>query len=52
MVSLCDHLFQLSYGPGDDRLHAFYIPALSASARYDRMAGFFTSSALAERAGM
>ena len=37
----------LSYGPGDDPLHTFYIPALSASVRYDRMAGFFTSSALA-----
>ena len=46
-MRLRDHPFQLSYGPSDDRLHAFYIPALSASARYDRMAGFFTSSALA-----
>ena len=39
--------FRLSYGPSDDRLHEFYVPALSASVHYDRMAGFFTSSALA-----
>lgn len=41
------HPFQLSYGPADDRLHDFYIPALSCSLRYDRTAGFFSSSALA-----
>lgn len=46
-MSLRDFEFRLSYGPGDDRLHAFYIPALQASVRYDRMTGFFTSSALA-----
>ena len=46
-MSLHDHPFNLSYGPSDDRLHEFYIPALSASVRYDRMTGFFTSSALA-----
>lgn len=39
--------FHLSYGPGDDRLNAFYIPALRASAAYDRMTGYFTSSSLA-----
>jgi len=44
---LRDHDFQISYGPSDDRLHSFYIPALSASVRYDRTAGFFSSSALA-----
>jgi hypothetical protein len=44
---LRDHDFQISYGPADDRLHDFYIPALSASIRYDRTAGFFSSSALA-----
>ncbi len=44
---LRDCAFRISYGPGDDRLHAFYIPALQASVRYDRMTGFFTSSALA-----
>ncbi|MEI8173794.1 MAG: helicase-related protein [Deltaproteobacteria bacterium] len=41
----CD--FQISYGPSDDRLNGFYIPALSRSVRYDRSAGFFSSSALA-----
>ena len=46
-ASLRDHEFQISYGPADDRLGAFYIPALSCSVRYDRLAGFFTSSALA-----
>jgi len=44
---LKDHDFRISYGPADDRLHDFYIPALSASIRYDRTAGFFSSSALA-----
>lgn len=31
----------------DDILNQFYIPALSNSIRYDRLAGFFSSSALA-----
>jgi len=39
--------FHLSYSSSDDPLHTFYIPALSASVRYDRMAGFFSSGALA-----
>src|SRR5207247_8040670 len=39
--------FQISYGPNDDRLRKFFIPALSASVRYDRAAGFFSSSMLA-----
>ena len=46
-IRLRDHPFQISYGPTDDRLHDFYIPALSCSVRYDRMTGFFSSSALA-----
>ncbi len=46
-MSLRDYPFKLSYGPSDDRLHEFYIPALRASTRYDRMTGYFTSSALA-----
>jgi len=46
-MRLRDHDFQISYGPADDRLHDFYIPALSSSLRYDRTAGFFSSSALA-----
>nr|MBC8253740.1 helicase [Ardenticatenia bacterium] len=44
---LRDCRFQISYGPADDRLHGFYVPALSASVRCDRSTGFFTSSALA-----
>lgn len=45
--SLRDYEFAISYGPSDDRLHEFYIPALSRSIRYDRSAGFFSSTALA-----
>ena len=47
MESLRSHDFQIAYGPNDDRLHDFYIPALELSVRYDRTAGFFSSSALA-----
>lgn len=47
MSTLSDCDFRLSYGPGDDRLHAFYIPALTASVRYDRMTGYFSSHSLA-----
>jgi ERCC4-related helicase len=39
--------FEISYGPSDDRLNEFYVPALSVSVRYDRAAGFFSSTALA-----
>lgn len=35
------------YGRPADILHDFYIPALSLSVRYDRMAGYFRSSSLA-----
>ncbi len=45
--SLRDYAFQISYGPADDRLRSFYLPALERSVRYDRSAGFFSSSALA-----
>jgi hypothetical protein len=44
---LRDHPFRIYYGPADDPLANFYLPALSASVRYDRSAGFFSSSALA-----
>jgi SNF2 family DNA or RNA helicase len=47
MTSFHLHPFQIYYGPADDPLNNFYIPALSASVRYDRSAGFFSSSALA-----
>jgi len=46
-MSLRDHPFRIYYGPADDPLANFYLPALSASVRYDRSAGFFSSSALA-----
>lgn len=47
MSSLRDVEWQISYGPSDDRLNTFYIPALQRSVQYDRSAGFFSSSALA-----
>src|SRR6516165_2251274 len=47
MPGLRDIPFQISYGPGDDRLNSFFIPALAASVRYDRAAGYFSSSMLA-----
>jgi len=46
-MNLRDYPFCIYYGPADDPLVNFYIPALSASVRYDRSAGFFSSSALA-----
>ncbi|MCL4299796.1 MAG: DEAD/DEAH box helicase family protein [Anaerolineae bacterium] len=46
-MKLRDHAFKIFYSAADDRLHDFYIRALSASVRYDRSAGFFSSSALA-----
>lgn len=39
--------FRIFYGPADNPLENFYIPALSASITYDRSAGYFSSSALA-----
>ena len=47
MSSLQIHPFRIFYSLVDDPLRNFYIPALSASARYDRSTGFFSSSALA-----
>lgn len=44
--SLRDYPFRIAYGPRDDRVNEFYVPALSRSVRYDRAAGFFSSSAL------
>ena len=38
---------KISYGPGDDRLREFFIPAMAASIRYDRAAGYFSSTMLA-----
>lgn len=47
LTSLSDHPFRIFYGPADDPLNSFYIPALSASMQYDRTAGFYSSSSLA-----
>ncbi len=44
---LPEYEWQIAYGPQDDPLNRFYIPALQCSVRYDRSAGFFNSSALA-----
>jgi len=42
--SLKSYNFRIAYGPSDDRLQGFYIPALSRSIRYDCIAGFFPLS--------
>jgi len=47
MRSLRDIAWKISYGPHEDRLREFFIPALSASIRYDRAAGYFSSTMLA-----
>jgi superfamily II DNA or RNA helicase len=39
--------WRVSYGPRDERLSEFYIPALSRSVHYERSAGYFSSSGLA-----
>jgi len=44
---LRDYPWKSAYGPSDNPLEAFYIPALSRAVRYDRIAGFFSSYALA-----
>ena len=46
-MSLQDIDWKIAYRPKDELLESFYIPALSNSVRYDRIAGFFSSSALA-----
>jgi len=47
MANLRELKLKISYGPSDDRLRAFFIPAMSASVRYDRAAGYFSSTMLA-----
>jgi superfamily II DNA or RNA helicase len=45
---LTDHKFEADYASEeDDILHHFYLPALAASNRYDRITGFFASSVFA-----
>ncbi|NLE61803.1 MAG: DEAD/DEAH box helicase family protein [Planctomycetes bacterium] len=46
-MSLQDLNLNISYGPTDDRLNSFFIPAMAASVRYERAAGYFSSSMLA-----
>lgn len=46
-MPLTDYDFHIYYGPQDNRLRDFYLPALARSVHYDRTAGFFSSSALA-----
>jgi SNF2 family DNA or RNA helicase len=47
MSNLRDLSLKISYGPSDDRLREFFIPAMAASIRYDRAAGYFSSTMLA-----
>ena len=47
ILRLRGHPFRIYYGPADEPLADFYIPALSASVRYDRSAGCCIFSALA-----
>ncbi len=47
MQTLKDLSLQIGYGPSDDRLRDFFIPAMAASIRYDRAAGYFSSTMLA-----
>lgn len=47
MPNLRDLNLKISYGPNDDRLLDFFIPAMSSSIRYDRAAGYFSSTMLA-----
>ncbi len=44
MPRLTDHDFRLSYGPGDDRLGEFYIPALSSSVPTTGWTGYFSTT--------
>jgi superfamily II DNA or RNA helicase len=46
-VSLHDLNLKIAYGPADEPLKQFFIPAMGASIRYDRAAGYFSSTMLA-----
>ncbi len=46
-MGLRDLNLQISYGPSDDRLNQFFVPAMEASVRYERAAGYFSSTTLA-----
>ena len=47
MVRLQELDLNISYGPSDNRLQDFFIPAMAASIQYDRAAGYFSSTMLA-----
>jgi superfamily II DNA or RNA helicase len=47
MPNLRELSLNISYGPSHDRLREFFIPAMAASVRYDRAAGYFSSTMLA-----
>lgn len=47
MSNLRDLNLNISYGPHDSGLKEFFIPAMAASIRYDRAAGYFSSTMLA-----
>ncbi|GIW55581.1 MAG: hypothetical protein KatS3mg082_1985 [Nitrospiraceae bacterium] len=47
MATLRELSLKIAYGPHDDPLRQFFIPAMAASIRYDRAAGFFSSTMLA-----
>jgi SNF2 family DNA or RNA helicase len=47
MANLRELKLNISYGPSHDRLREFFIPAMAASVRYDRAAGYFSSTMLA-----
>jgi superfamily II DNA or RNA helicase len=47
MPNLRELNLNISYGPSHDRLREFFIPAMAASVRYDRAAGYFSSTMLA-----
>lgn len=46
MAKLRELDLNISYGPSHDRLREFFIPAMAASVRYDRAAGYFSSTML------
>ena len=48
MATLADHPWKRKYTPEDgDLVRLFYVPALDDAARYDRLTGYFSASALA-----
>lgn len=47
MATLRELKLKIAYGPHDDPLREFFIPAMAASIRYARAAGFFSSTMLA-----